>query len=115
LSYVLHQHITTITTEDKPLREMGGTVRRLDIGLGSNSNSNSAFDMDLTDKRRQAMAKSAAKTDSKKGSKTGSNSSGGAASGKYAFAEFDPNKRLRKQGKLGKSQFKSKAKFKRRK
>jgi hypothetical protein len=93
---------------------MGGTVRRLDIGQG-NSNS-SAFDMDLTDKRRQAMAKGAADTKGKKGSKaTGSSSSGGAASGKYAFAEFDPNKRLRKQGKLGKSQFKSKAKFKRRK
>jgi hypothetical protein len=93
---------------------MGGTVRRLDIGLG-NSNS-SAFDMDLTDKKRQAMAKGAdSKANSKKISKTGTSSSGGAATGKYAFAEFDPNKRLRKQGKLGKSQFKSKAKFKRRK
>eukprot|EP00953_Heterococcus_sp_UTEX-ZZ885_P021244 11856-Heterococcus_DN1.PRE.3 len=71
--------------------------------------------MDLTDKRRQAMAKGAADTKGKKGSKaTSGSSSGGATSGKYAFAEFDPNKRLRKQGKLGKSQFKSKAKFKRR-
>jgi hypothetical protein len=31
------------------------------------------------------------------------------------FKEFDPNMRLRKQGKLGKSAFKSKGKFKRRK
>jgi ATP-dependent RNA helicase DDX27 len=31
------------------------------------------------------------------------------------FTEFDPNKRLRKQGKLGKHAFKSKAKYKRRK
>jgi hypothetical protein len=32
-----------------------------------------------------------------------------------AFKEFDPNKRLRKGGKIGKASFKSKGKFKRRK
>jgi hypothetical protein len=38
-----------------------------------------------------------------------------ARKGEKEFTDFDPNMRLRKQGKIGKSSFKSKAKFKRRK
>ena len=38
-----------------------------------------------------------------------------ARKGEKEFTEFDPNKRLRKQGKIASNSFKSKSKFKRRK
>eukprot|EP00611_Tribonema_gayanum_P019524 TRINITY_DN3398_c0_g1_i1.p1 TRINITY_DN3398_c0_g1~~TRINITY_DN3398_c0_g1_i1.p1 ORF type:complete len:426 (-),score=147.73 TRINITY_DN3398_c0_g1_i1:22-1248(-) len=92
--------------DNKPLSETTGIMRRLDISQDSGG----AFDSDLKDQKRNAE-----KSSSKSAMKKGAKSAAGATGGKFGFSDFDPDKRLRRQGKQGRKQFKSKAKFKRKK
>ncbi|CBJ29130.1 DEAD box helicase [Ectocarpus siliculosus] len=84
--------------EDKPLAQLRGAKRKLDVGSGS------AFDFDLNTKKGGAA----------KG-KDGEGKAAGAAESRYKFTEFDPNKRLKRGAKKGSAKFKSKSKFKRKK
>lgn len=89
--------------ENKPLMELSGGHSTFQL-----SKNHDTFDVDLGEKRK-AGANVGAKN-AKGGKKLP-----GSASGKHTFTEFDPNKRLKKGGKLGNKAFKSKSKFKRRK
>ncbi|CAB1113976.1 unnamed protein product [Ectocarpus sp. CCAP 1310/34] len=84
--------------EDKPLAQLRGAKRKLDVGSGS------AFDFDLNTKKGGAA----------KG-KTAEGKATGTAESRYKFTEFDPNKRLKRGAKKGSAKFKSKSKFKRKK
>ncbi|CAM9364043.1 unnamed protein product, partial [Ectocarpus sp. 4 AP-2014] len=84
--------------EDKPLAQLRGAKRKLDVGSGS------AFDFDLNTKKGGA-----AKGKTAEGKETG------VAESRYKFTEFDPNKRLKRGAKKGSAKFKSKSKFKRKK
>ena len=107
--HLLHVH-TYISADSKPLGELGGVSRRLNISSATD------FDMDVADARREKLKQGAAgKAGGKKGVQKAGSSKPGASNSKYSFKEFDPSKKLRKQGKVGTNQFKSKSKFKRRK
>ncbi|CAM9491473.1 unnamed protein product [Ectocarpus sp. 12 AP-2014] len=84
--------------EDKPLAQLRGAKRKLDVGSGS------AFDFDLNTKKGGPAE-----------GKTAEGKATGVAESRYKFTEFDPNKRLKRGAKKGSAKFKSKSKFKRKK